>query len=160
MTDLPTTIEAEIAKELIQALIGGFVELVKKVPALFRRAGKLKEEQRAIELENSKAELAAADAEDLHQVRQRQAVLWEGRLADLLAEHPDARAELEEFLTHMRQHLLSQPGIKTQHITASAHGAIASGAMDGNVIHHHYGAQASRRPPPPDADCGNGSSQR
>ena len=142
--DLPSTIEDAVAKAVVQALASGVTEVIGKIPALFRRAGKAREHQRAAEAERARAELVAAAEDAPGPARLRQQALWEARIHDLLAEHPDALAELDEFLAAVRHTLGPAPAVKQQNINASAPGAFASGAIDGNVIHYHAGVP---RPP-------------
>lgn len=98
--DVLGSLEVEAAKELIKLLMGGLAEVAKKVSVLWRRSGERKQELMAKELERSARELS--NAPEPAQTQMRHEALWEGRLRDLLAEHPDASAELQELITVLR----------------------------------------------------------
>lgn len=102
MTDLPGTIEAEIAKELVKALLGGLIGLAKKVPAVFARLGKAKQDQRLAQIEATATELAAVEGSERERLATRQEAVWEERFTDLVAEHPEAAADLRDLLAHLR----------------------------------------------------------
>lgn len=67
---------------------------------------------------------------------------WTARFLDLLTASPAAAADVRRLIQRAGEQRPS-----TQTIIASAPGAFASGAMNGNVIHHHY--DVGGRPPPP-----------
>lgn len=148
MTDFGDALTIEAAKQIVSILTGGLVEAVKKVPDLWRRAGSRKQE--LIEAEVQRSALALQDAgDDLPAVLARQEGAWEGRLRDLLAEHPEAAAQLRDLLDDLQGQAAQWPQA-SQYITASAPGAIAQGAMYGNV--NNYPPPPAAPVTPPDMD--------
>lgn len=134
MTDFVDTLASDAAQEIVKVLVGGLVEAVKKVPSLWRRVGARKEE--LIDAEIQRSSLALQNAgDDLPAVLARQEGAWEGRLRDLLAEHPEVVEELQGMLQEIRRQASQLPQA-VQNITASAPGATAQGAMFGNVINY------------------------
>jgi hypothetical protein len=138
MTDLADQLAVEAAQQIVTALVSGLIDLAKKVPSLWGggRGGKEKQDVIGAEVERSRAALLAA-GDDLPLARARQEGLWEGRLRDLLAEDPGAAAGLRDLLAEIRRQERPGPAV-VQDVTASAPGAIAQGAVFGNVI--NYGA--------------------
>lgn len=132
MTDFADTLASDAAQEIVRVLVGGLVEAVKKVPSLWRRVGARKEELIAAEIQRSSLALQNA-GDDLPAALARQEGAWEGRLRDLLAEHPEAMEELQGMLQEIRRQASQLPQA-VQNITASAPGATAQAAMFGNVI--------------------------
>jgi hypothetical protein len=133
--DLGDMLAADAAQEIVKAIAAGVTEVAKRIPVLWRRAGGRKEELIKSEVERSVQALRDA-AGDLTAILVRQEGAWEGRLRDLLAEYPEAAADIRrvtEDLGHLSAHA---PRI-TQSITASAPGAIAQGAMFGSIVNHH-----------------------
>lgn len=138
MTDPLATLETEISKEIVKALVGGLVGLVKKVPALFRRSGKAKEELVAAEVERSEAQLAAAAAEGLERERIRQEATWEVLLRELLTEHPDAAAELRSLAAEIRRSMPGPPESTLYQQRVEHGGAGAQGPGSSATVHHNY----------------------
>lgn len=139
MTDPMTSIEAEIAKEIVKALMGGLVGLVKKVPALFRRSGPAKEELVAAEVDRAEAQLATATGADLQREQIRQEAAWEVLLRGLLAEHPDAAGELRALKVEIQKSMA--PGSTAMTIyqqRVEGCGAGAQGPHSSAHVHHHY----------------------
>ena len=136
MSGLSDTLASDAAQEIVKALVAGMTEAVGKVPSLWRRSGRRKEE--LIEAEIQQAALALQDPEDLPATVSRQEGAWEGRLRDLLAESPEATAELRDMLEALRSRMLPAARL-TQHVTAHT-GGTAAGAMFGSVIVHHHSA--------------------
>lgn len=133
MSDPLTAIEVEVAKEIVKALMGGLVDLVRKVPALFRRSGKVKEELVAAELDRSAAQLAAAGGDGLVREQVRQEAAWEVLLRGLLAEHPDAAPELRAIAAEIQR---SAPTVYQQRVDGGSAGA--QGPSASATVHHHY----------------------
>lgn len=134
MMDLGDTLASAAAQEIVKALVGGLAEVVKKIPALWRRFGEHKSDVIRAEIERSSLALRDA-ADDLPAARTRQEGIWEGRLRDLLAEDPEAAAEVQALLEEVRQQTSQAPPV-VQNITASAPRATAQGVMFGNVINY------------------------
>ena len=134
MTNLGDTLVTEAAQQIVRALVSGLVEVVKRIPKLWQDAGDRKERFIRAEIERSSAALRDAGAR-LPIAQARQEGIWEGHLRDLLIEYPAAAASLRGLLADIRQRD-AQAIHAVQDITASAQGAIAQGAMFGNVINH------------------------
>ena len=134
MTDFGDALASNAAQEIVKVLAGGLAEAVKKIASLWRRAGARKQELIEAEVQRSSAALRYAGA-DLPAARARQEGAWEGRLRDLLAEHPEVAEELRDMLEEIRRQASRLPQA-VQNITASAPGATAQGAMFGDVINH------------------------
>jgi hypothetical protein len=153
--DLGDTLVSDAAQEIVRALVAGFVEVAKKLPRLWRRAGSSKQELITGEIDRSTAMRRSA-GDNLPAVQARQESVWEARLGDLLAEYPDAAAELRDILEEIRRHA-GQPQAQ-QNITATATGAVAQGAMFGNVINYgnpsRSAAPTSRSPQGPSNPAG------
>ena len=132
--DLGDTLATDAAQEIVQVLFSGLIEVVKKIPSLWRRAGKHRQDLIRAEIERSSLALQHA-GNDLPAVQARQEGVWEGRLRDLLAEDPDAAAELRGMLDEIRSVSSQMPQI-TQHNTASAPSATVYGVILGNIINH------------------------
>lgn len=109
MTDPMNTIETELAKAIVQAAVGGLVELVKKVPTVFRRAGKAKQQIAEAEVERSIAVLATTSGSDQEREVIRQEASWEMLLRGLVAEHRELADHLQALLAELRHGLLAQP---------------------------------------------------
>jgi hypothetical protein len=134
MTDFGDTLASDAAQEIVKVLAGGLAEAVKKIASLWRRTGARKQELIEAEVERSSAALRYAGA-DLPAAWARQEGAWEGRLRDLLAEHPEVAEELRDMLEEIRRQALRLPQA-VQNVTASATGATAQGAMFGDVINY------------------------
>lgn len=132
--DLGEMLASDAAQEIVKAIAGGLVEVVKRIPSLWHRAGGRRELLIKEEIERSARALEGA-ADDLPVVMARQEGAWDGRLRDLLAEYPDAVVDVRRMLEEIR-HLSSHLPQAVQSITATAPGAIAGGAMFGNVYIH------------------------
>ncbi|MFI8458084.1 hypothetical protein [Kitasatospora sp. NPDC085464] len=139
MTDVFEALAIEGGQQLVRALATGVVDLVRRAPALWRRSGRDAEQRIGAELERSSAEIAAefaAEGEDgPGRVRARAEVVWETRLRDLLAAHPEALQDVEQFLAELRSQEQFQPQSQTiQNITASGQNAQAQGVIGGNIV--------------------------
>ena len=93
-------------------------------------------------LDTTRDQLAAATAGDLETVQAALAGQWETRFADLLADHPDAEAELAALVKEIRptmtasDHSVAAGG----NVTATA----KSGGMAANVVHGDIHAGPTR----------------
>jgi hypothetical protein len=134
LMDLGDTLATDAAQEIVKALAAGLVDLVKKGPELWSRLGKRRQELIAQEVDRGLAKFRGADG-DRTVVPGFQEGIWAGRLRDLLAEDPEAIADVRELLAELRQHTSARPQA-VQNITASAQGASAQGAMFGNIVNH------------------------
>jgi hypothetical protein len=146
MTNLGDALVTEAAQQIVKALVSGLVEAVKKIPKLWRDVGDRKERFIRGEIERSSAALRDAGA-NLPIAQARQEGIWEGHLRDLLIENPAAVASLRDLLEDIKQrdaHTIHA----VQDITASGQGAIAQGAMFGNVINYGQAPDISRTVPP------------
>src|SRR5580692_8781267 len=89
------------AAALVQAMVtDGWEEVRHKVARLFGRG----QPDVAIErrLDVTRDQLTAAAPDDLETVQAALATQWETRFADLLADHPDAEAELAALVKQIR----------------------------------------------------------
>jgi hypothetical protein len=131
------------------------------VIALFRRGGTGRAEFAAAQLDSDAKDVENAAAADRDQVRQKLLPLWQGRLTDLLAELSDndedseVADELRELTRTVWAQLPASQQSSVQHITASAPGAIAQGAIGGNVITYNYGGATSTTSDRAPADGGD-----
>lgn len=146
--DLGDTLASDAAQEIVKALVAGLVEVVKKVPDLWRRFGEPKKALIRAEIERSSLALRDSAA-GLPAAQARQEGIWEERLRALLAEEPEVATELRALLEEIRYHVSQMPQ-SVQNITASAYGATAQGAMFGNVINYSGlpGSEVSPAEPP------------
>jgi hypothetical protein len=129
------------AAALVQAMVtDGWEEVRHKVARLFGRG----QPDVAIErrLDVTRDQLTAAAPDDLETVQAALATQWETRFADLLADHPDAEAELAALVKQIRptvaaaDHAVAAGG----NVTATAHG----GGVAANVIHGDVHAGPTR----------------
>jgi hypothetical protein len=129
------------AAALVQAMVtDGWEEVRHKVARLFGRG----QPDAAIErrLDVTRDQLTAAAPDDLETVQAALATQWETRFADLLADHPDAEAELAALVKQIRptvaaaDHAVAAGG----NVTATAHG----GGVAANVIHGDVHAGPTR----------------
>jgi hypothetical protein len=129
------------AAALVQAMVtDGWEEVRHKVARLFGRG----QPDAAIErrLDVTRDQLTAAAPDDLETVQSALATQWETRFADLLADHPDAEAELAALVKQIRptvaaaDHAVAAGG----NVTATAHG----GGVAANVIHGDVHAGPTR----------------
>ena len=123
---------ATAAAALLQAVVTDDWEGVRhKVTRLFGRG----QPDAAIErrLDATRDQLTAATPDDLATVQATLAAQWETRFADLLADHPDAEAELAALVKDIKptvtaaDHSVAAGG----NVTATA----KSGGVAANVIH-------------------------
>lgn len=135
MSDPLTAIEVEVAKEVVKALMSNLIDLVRKVPSLFRRSGK--EELVAAEVERSAAQLAATTGAGLEREQIRQEATWEVLLRGLLTEHPDAAPELRAIAAEI-QELTSTPEMTVYQQRVDGGSAGAQGPNASATVHHHY----------------------
>lgn len=142
MVDLPATIELEFAKALVQASVTGGGELIRKVPALFRRQGRTREQQATAELDRGRELLARAAPADLDREIVRHEAMWELRVRDLLAEHPDLGDDIRRLTADIRAALDRQGARYEQRVSTGGAGAMGPGAT---AIVHNYA-------PPPAAE--------
>ena len=146
MTDPVTDLAMAAAKELVKAIVAGLVDLVKKIPTLWRRAGSVKEASIAAEVERSARDLEAADEADQAQARNLQEALWRARFQDLLDEHPESASDIARLLEEFAAKLPFGNTYNTQNVIAKVSGASAYGVLNadggqGNInIHHHHAA--------------------
>ncbi len=129
------------AAALVQAMVtDGWEGVRHKVARLFGRG----QPDVAIErrLDVTRDRLTAATAGDLETVQAALATQWETRFADLLADHPDAEAELAALVKEIRpavtatDHAVAAGG----NVTATAEG----GGVAANVIHGDVHAGPTR----------------
>jgi hypothetical protein len=116
--------------------------------ALFRRGDARRAESLGLVLDEDAATVAKAVSANRDEVRQWLLPGWQTRLVDLLREYPEAADELKAWMVRVERTLPAGHQTWTQSVTASASGAVAQGAMFGNVINHSGGLRLS----PPDVE--------
>ena len=132
---------ATAAAALVQAMVtDGWEGVRHKVARLFGRG----QPDVAIEhrLDVTRDRLTAATPDDLDTVQAALATQWETRFADLLADHPDAEAELAALVKDIR------PTVTATGHAVAAGGNVTATAQDGgvaaNVIHGDVHAGPTR----------------
>jgi hypothetical protein len=135
---------AMAAAAVVQAMVtDGWEGVRHKVASLFGRG----QPDVAIErrLDATRDQLAAVSAGELETVRAALAVQWETRFADLLADHPDAGAELAALVKEIR------PAVAASDHGVAAGGNVSATAQGGgvaaNVIHGDVHAGPTRPGP-------------
>ena len=135
---------AMAAAALVQAVVtDGWEGVRHKVARLFGRG----QPDVAIErrLDATRDQLTAARPDDLPKAQAALAAQWETRFADLLADHPDAEAELAALVKEIKpavtagDHSVAAGG----NVTATAKG----GGVAANVIHGDVHAGPTRPDP-------------
>jgi hypothetical protein len=135
---------AMVAAALVQAMVtDGWEGVRHKIAGLFGRG----QPDVAIErrLDATRDRLTAATPGDLEQVRAALAAQWETRFADLLADHPDAEAELAALVKEIK------PAVTATDHSVAAGGNVTATATGGgvaaNVIHGDVHAGPTRPGP-------------
>jgi hypothetical protein len=135
---------AMAAAALVQAMVtDGWEGVRHKVARLFGRG----QPDAAIErrLDATRDQLTAAAQGDLETVQADLAAQWQTRFADLLADHPDAQADLAALVKDIKpavtaaDHSVAAGG----HVTATA----TNGGVAANVIHGDVHAGPTRPGP-------------
>ena len=135
---------AMAAAALVQAMVtDGWEGVRHKVARLFGRG----QPDVAIErrLDATRAQLKAATPGDLERVQAALAAQWQTRFADLLADHPDAEAELAALIKEIRPDVTA-----TDHSVAAGGNVTAtakSGGVAANVLHGDVHAGPTRPGP-------------
>ena len=117
---------AMAAAALVQAVVtGGWEGVRHKVARLFGRG----QPDAAIErrLDTTRDQLSTATPGDLETVQAALAAQWETRFADLLADHPDAEAELAALVKDIR------PNVTARNHSVAAGGNVTATAKNGGV---------------------------
>ena len=132
---------AMAAAALVQAMVtDGWEGVRHEVARMFGRG----QPDVAVErrLDATRDELAAASPGELETVQAALAAQWETRFADLLADHPDAGAELAALVKEIRPTVTaSDHGVAAGgNVTATAEG----GGVAANVIHGDVHAGPTR----------------
>jgi hypothetical protein len=87
-------------------------------------------------LEASATEVEQAPHADRPEVRARQQVIWQTRLADLLEEDPAVADDLRSVVAQLIERLPAAENHWVMNVTASAPNATAQGVQHGNIINH------------------------
>lgn len=136
MTDPINAIELEVAKALVQAGVNGLTKLLQKVPALFKRHGRAREQHVVEEIDRTVTRLQAVTGSELERERARQEAGWEVLLRGLLAEHPDAAVDLKALATEINATLAdARPGGGVVGVVNASRDAYVAG-RDITVNHH------------------------
>ena len=117
---------AMAAAALVQAIVtDGWEGVRHKVARLFGRG----QSDAAIErrLDATREQLTAATPGDLATVQAALAAQWETRFVDLLADHPDAEAELAALVKDIR------PNVTARNHSVAAGGNVTATATNGGV---------------------------
>jgi len=118
----------EFVTVLVQAAATGTVGLTRKVWALFRRQGVERAEFIASEVERTESSLRAA-GDDGGRELVRQEATWEVLLRGLLAEHPEAAAEVAALAAELREASAEAPHtVYHQQVNGGSAGAQGPGA--------------------------------
>jgi hypothetical protein len=135
---------AAMAAALVQAVVtDGWEGVRHKVARLFGRG----QPDMAIErrLDATRDQLTAATPGELETVRAALAAQWEIRFADLLADHPDAEAELAALVKEIK------PDVSAADHAVAAGGDVTatakSGGVAANVVHGDVHAGPTRPGP-------------
>jgi hypothetical protein len=127
---------AMAAAALVQAMVtDGWEGVRHKVARLFGRG----QPDAAIErrLDTTRDQLTAATPGDLEKMQTALAAQWETRFADLLADHPDAAAELSALVKEIKPDVTAADHAvaagRDVNVTASG-GGVAAGVIHGNVV--------------------------
>ena len=131
----------EGGKVLVDALAGGLVSAAKKVAGLWCKDGEAAERRVTAELESGAAQLATG--QETQAVSMRLAIVWETRLADLLATHPEVREELTALLAHLREQTGTQVHTTIQNVLAEGPRSIAQGVINGDIHNHGEPGQSA-----------------
>jgi hypothetical protein len=97
-------------------------------------------------LDQLTATVAQAEADERDAVREQQLPAWRTRLADLLEEDPRSAEPLRDLRDRLAKELPAPQQQWVQNITATAAGAVAMGAMFGNVNYHAAPAAPEQLP--------------
>ncbi|MDA0565726.1 hypothetical protein LG943_15590 [Streptomonospora sp. S1-112] len=152
MSDPMNTVEVELARAIVQTLVGGLAELVRKVPALFRRGGEREEQAAQAELERSAAALEAAEGADREREEVRQEAVWETLLRRLPDDDPDTRAALAALLEELRAGLAgAAPGGEGGQVVSGGEAGTVQQVRAGRDAYtaggdQHFGSGPDRRP--------------
>jgi hypothetical protein len=84
-------------------------------------------------LDATRRQLATAAPGDLESARASQARQWETRFADLLADHPDAAAELRALLAEAGAAVSKPGGNVTNTVSGTVHGPVLTGRDFGDI---------------------------
>ena len=84
-------------------------------------------------LEETRRQLAAAAPEVQVRAQEAQARQWGTRLADLLADHPEAAAELQELIAEFQPALPQAGGNVTNTISGTVQGPVLMGRDFGHI---------------------------
>ncbi len=129
-TTASTTLAAAMATDAWQLARSKFAKLLSRGNA---------EQQTSLEAQLDRNEMAVRQADAPDQTRLMLAPSWHIELTTLLAAHPEAAAELAELVDQIRAALPAQQQqwiSVVQNVTASGTGAVAAGAIFGNVTQH------------------------
>ncbi|WP_367129103.1 hypothetical protein [Saccharothrix sp. HUAS TT1] len=134
----PDETEVELAGRLVEAMASGRADLAEDVAALLRRAGATRGDRVAAEVDRSTARLRAARGSDREREVTRQEAAWEVILRDLLADHPEAAAELRALAARGRNPASGAPVVTTyrQDVAGGAAGAQGPGATA--IVNNHH----------------------
>jgi hypothetical protein len=131
---MAVALAAMAAAALVRAMVtDGWEGVRKKVARLFGRG----RPDVAIErrLDATRDQLTAATPGGLERVQAALAAQWETRFADLLADHPDAEADLAALVNEIKptvtavNHSVAVGG----NVTATARSGVAANVIDGDV---------------------------
>lgn len=113
------------------AVTDAFKEVRAKVVRLFGRGKSDASIERR--LDATREQLAALDPSAADAEREKQAAQWATRFADLLADHPEAAAELRSLVSVIEAAVPSQTGNTTNTISGEVHGPVVMGRDSGDI---------------------------
>ncbi len=133
-----TALGALAGSALVQAMVtDGWQGVRHKVARLFGRSQPDGQIERR--LDATREQLTAAAPKELGRVQAVLAGQWETRFADLLADHPDAEADLADLVAELRA---ARPATARDHSVAAGRdmrisadgGSVAAGVIHGDVM--------------------------
>jgi hypothetical protein len=104
---------------------------------VFERGGHEPSAELVRRLDEAQAQLDAALPQNRDQVRAQVLPRWQGRLADLLADHPEAAADLQAWAAAVRDQLPAERSTWVQNNSPSDNATVYA-VQGGNQIHHHH----------------------
>jgi len=114
------------------AVTDAFEGVRAKVARIFGRGQSDERIQRR--LDQTRQQLAAANPEERERAQETQALRWQTRIADLLADHPEAAAELQALMAEFRPALPDGGGNVSNTITGTVrNGPVLMGRDFGSV---------------------------
>ena len=142
-----TALIGAIATDAWQGARAGFVRLL-------GRGGDTRGAAIAAQLDEDAGTVTRTGPDETDQVRQELLPVWRRRLAQLLADDPDAEAELRELIAEVSRELPAGPRAWVQTNVARDNSTLFA-VQDGDLHYHH--TPTGQVPPPPTGDRERGA---